>query len=1251
MPYRAVMKSACRSIFSQFLRCACLSVFSSHVALAQSGEWSNFSGGRSRQLSVLGNESNAFRLVDPGVTGVQFTNRLAQERGATNRTLYNGSGVATGDIDGDGLVDLVFAGIENQVVLFKNLGGWNFSNITFSSGVRTTNLNCRGVNLADIDGDNALDLLVTANHVGVLCWRGDGKGKFIEMTREAGTYFPFGSLTTALADIDGNGSLDLYVANNRSEDIRDQGEVKLSLVGGKRTVPAALRNRLVLFEDQVLEYGEPDVLLLNDGRGRFRQAVWSNTFRDEAGKPLPGAPLDWGLSAAFRDLNGDRAPDLYVCNDFWTPDRIWLNEGNGNFRAAPPLAFRQTSASSMGVDTADLNFDGSPEVFVLDMLSRSAAARKRQMEAQRSFPNLPGVFTDRPQSLRNTLFLSRRDGTYAEIANLAGLAASEWAWQPIFLDADLDGHPDLLITSGHVQDVQDRDANLLIRARGRNYQSITNRDERRRAFIADMVANSLLYPPLKTPIVAFRNRGDLSFEDVTDKWGTALPGVHHGIATGDFDGDGDLDFAVNNLSAAATLYRNDFSKARVAVRLQGKKPNSQAIGAKVMLRGGAVPEQWQEITSGGRYLSGCDPLVVFGAGTSKTNMSLEITWRDGTRRIVSNVEANRYYEINQDSSLDLKQEQPSGVTKQPQFSDVSPRLGHIHHEALFDDFARQPLLPHRLSQQGPGVSWIDLDRDGWDDLVIGTGAGGSLGVYRNDQKGGFSRWTNAPFDQAFSRDTTTAINLPTHQSKSSVLVGLSSYEDARTNAALIRFDIEMRGLTAVLPDFSSSIGPLSAADFDGDHDLDLFAGARVIPGQWPRSGASHLIEKHFGKWNLRPLPGVTNATNATELPVSASLWTDLNSDGFPELVLAGEFGPVRIFKNNRGSLEPSEWTVLPTNGHSVPLEQITGWWTSLSAGDFDGDGQMDLVAGNWGINSEYKASQARPLKFYAGAFPGSPYFGTVETTFDTGLNTYVPTRPLDDFYSDLPFLVGKFSTFRAYSESSIDAVLGEHKQLASEYAANTLESVVLLNRKSHFELRPLPIEAQVAPIFGTVVADFDLDGNEDLFVAQNFFAMRLGIPRLDAGRGLLLRGDGRGAFSPLTGEESGIMVYGEQRGAAAADFDGDGRPDLAVTQNGAETKLFRNNTSRRGLRVRITGAPENLDGIGCILRLKQGNRYGPARELHAGSGYWSQNSAVTVLALPGERTAPVDLQVQWPGGRVRLIRIPEDAQEYDVSLN
>ena len=1231
------------------VRCTLFCWFSAMMILAQSAEWESFPGGRSRALDARGRGTNGFRLLDPVATKVLFTNTLSELRGATNRTLYNGSGVATGDIDGDGLIDVVFAGIENQIGVFKNLGGWNFSNVTQAAGILTTNLSYRGVTLADLNGDAALDLLVTANNAGVICWRNDGRGRFTDVTREVGTASPFGSLTVTLGDVDGNGSVDLYVANNRSEDIRDQGEVRLSVVGGKRTVPAALRNRLVLFGEQLLEYGEPDFLLLNDGKGRFRSANWTEYFKDEAGGALPGATLDWGLSAAFRDLNGDLAPDLYVCNDFWTPDRIWLNDGLGRFRAAAPLAFRQTSASSMGVDMADLNSDGTPEVFVLDMLSRSPAWRKRQMEAQRSFASMPGVFTDRPQSLRNTFFLSRGDGTYAEIANYAGLAASEWAWQPVFIDFDLDGQLDLLITSGHARDVQDRDANLLIRGRERNYQAIANPEERRRTFTSDLVQNMRLYPELKTPILAFHNRGGLRFEDVTELWGTDQPGVHHGIATADFDGDGDLDFAVNNLNSPAAIYRNDAAGPRVAVRLKGNAPNSQALGSLLVLRGGAVPEQRQEIIAGGRYLSGSDPMLVFAAGTNK-EMSLEITWRDGTRRTVRGIRADRIYEIVQDEKLDQPGKAALKAPERRWFTDVSAQLGHSHPETIFDDFSRQPLLPHRLSQLGPGVSWVDLDRDGWDDLVVGTGAGGRLGAFRNDQKGGLARWANAPFDQVLHRDSSTILNIPTDQSKTSLMVGLASYEDGRTNtASIFRFNIREGTRVAAWPDINGSIGPMAAADMDGDNDLDIFAGGRVLPGRWPRAGASLLLEKNGALWNSKQLP---RGTNETELPVSASLWTDLNLDGFPELVTAGEFGPIRIFKNDGGQLDSSAWVVRRADGSSLPLEEMKGWWISLSAGDFDGDGQLDLVAGNWGLNSEYSASVSRPLKLYAGAFPPSPSFAVVETTYDAALNTYVPTRPLDDFYSDLPFLTGKFPSFRAYSESSLEFVLGEHKQLTSEYTINTLETVVLLNRKTHFELRALPLEAQLAPVFGTAVADFDLDGKEDLFLAQNFFAMRVGVPRLDAGRGLLLRGDGRGGFTPVPGQESAILIYGEQRGVAVSDFDQDGRTDLAVTQNGAETKVYRNNTTRRGLRVRITGATENIDGIGCVMRLKRGTKFGPAREIHAGSGYWSQNSPVAVLSHPdGNEGAGLELQVRWPGGRVRSIQLPENVTEYHVSLN
>ena len=360
-----------------------------------------------------------------------------------------------------------------------------------------------------------------------------------------------------------------------------------------------------------------------------------------------GRPLDWGLAAMFRDLNDDGTPDLYVCNDFWTPDRVWINDGKGHFQALKKLALRCTSSSSMGVDFADLDRDGNLDFIVVDMLSRDPQLRKRQLPAQ--YPILTPVaeIDSRPQITRNTLFHNRGDGTYAEIASFSGLQASEWSWSAAFLDVDLDGYEDLLITTGHIKDTQDIDAESQIKARQHSWKGFTNAVERQKAFTRELMLHNRLYPPLDTPIVAFHNLGNLQFADVTKEWGTAAPGVHHSMAIGDFDNDGDLDFVVNNLGSAAGAFRNDSSAPRVAVRLKGAPPNTQAIGAKVNFLGGAVPRQSQEVIAGGRYLSGSDTELVFATGKAEKGMSLEIQWRNGKASLIRDLAANRIYEVNE----------------------------------------------------------------------------------------------------------------------------------------------------------------------------------------------------------------------------------------------------------------------------------------------------------------------------------------------------------------------------------------------------------------------------------------------------------------------------------------------------------------------------------------------------------------------------------------------------------------------------
>ncbi len=1187
---------------------------------AHAADWHEFPGGRWSALTVPTPGRTGFQLLGSSETGVAFTNVLREADGAQNRTLYNGSGVAAGDFDGDGRPDIVLAGLEGKLSLFRNLGGWRFTNVTADSGVVATNFMARGVVLADINGDGALDLLLSANGAGVRSWINDGHGHFTDFTTNAGTASRLGSMTMALADVDGNGTPDLYIANNRTDDIRDRGQVKLISVKGQVIVPPAMTNRLVLKDGQLLEYGEPDRLLLNDGTGKFTAVSWTNgTFLDEAGHALTGAPLDWGLTATFRDLNGDGAPDLYVCNDFWTPDRLWLNDGAGHFHAAPALALRQTSGSSMGVDIADVNGDGLPDLFTVDMLSRWPSWRKRQSAAQAGVINLPGVIADRPQSLRNTLQLARGDGTYAEVAELAGLSASEWAWQPLFLDVDLDGRPDLLITSGHAHDVQDLDAQAAVDGRQRSFDGFTNAVERRLAFTRSQLANMPLYPPLATPIIAFHNRGDLHFDDVTGDWGTGQPGVHHGIATADFDGDGDLDLVVNNLNGPATLYRNESAAPRIAVRLIGRTPNTQAVGAVVTLNGGAMPVQRQEVVLGGRYLSGSDPQLMFAAGKPGTPLTLEVRWRNGKRREIHDVQADRLYELTEDASLDQPVAESKPARPTPLFADASGQLGHLHQESLFDDFARQPLLPRRLSQAGPGVAWFDWDGDGWEDLAIGSGSGGQLAVFRNDRHGGFTLATNLPTE----RDQVALA-----ASGRQLFIAESNYEDGQTNGAAIQMVESGKAPTAIFPATTNAVGAIALADMDGDGVLDLFIGGRVIPGRWPEAASSTLLRNEGGKF-------VVAQTFDRIGMVTSAIWSDLTGDGFPELVLACEWGPIKLFRNEHGQLVPWDPEIISPEvpgDKPVPLSHLTGWWSGVAAGDFDGDGRLDLIAANWGENSAYRASTERPQVLLAGDWAGDGSLGIVETVFDPERSTLTVARPLSELSRGLPFLAGQFSSHRAFSEMSLDQVLGPQRAEAHEWRAVELRSMVLLNRGDHFEAHSLPQAAQLAPAFSPVVTDFDGDGHEDVFLSQNFFATRPGVSRLDAGRGLLLRGDGRGGFTAVPGQESGALIYGEQRGAATADFDHDGRPDLVVSQNGAATRLFRNTTGKPGVRVRLVGPAGNPDGLGAVVQIRSGGFAGPAREIHGGSGTGSQDAAITILARPDVFNNTCNIEVRWPGG-------------------
>ena len=1218
-------------------------------------DWQGGDGFRSASLPVAPQGKPGFTRMLPTTTGITFTNLCPESLHLTNQIFLNGSGVAAGDMDGDGWCDLFFASVGGPCALYRNLGDWKFQDTTREAGVACEGIPATGAAFADLDGDGDLDLIVNSIGAGTHIFYNDGKGHF---TRRFMLNEKKGGMSLALADIDGDGFLDLYITNYRPSGLMDMpnarawfrrvgGKLAVDKIDGRPMTDPAFTNRFIVDERQgIQEQGEVDALYRNQGGTNFVAVSFTDgAFLDEDGKPLREPPYDWGLSAMFRDINRDGLPDLYVCNDFFSEDRFWLNLGGGRFQLCPRLTLRHTSLFSMGLDFADINRDGLDDFLVLDMLSRDHRQRMRQMGDP--FPPLltPGQIEDRPQYGLNMLFLNRGDGTFAEIAQLSGVDASEWSWMPIFLDVDLDGWEDLLVSTGNERAARDPDVVEQLR---------TLRKERQLSD-AEIFQARKAFPRLATGVVAFRNRGDLTFEDVPASWGLDSKSVANGMALADLDNDGDLDLVVNYFHDAVGIYRNEASAPRVAVRLKGNAPNSTGIGARIRVTGGPVPQS-QEIICGGRYLSSDQPMRVFAAGSAANRLTIEVIWRSGKQSVIRDALPHRAYEIAEAAAT--APHQPSPINHQPFFTDVSDLLHHTHHDDPFDDFARQPLLPHRLSQLGPGVAWFDLDGDGWEDLIIAGGRAGRLAVFHNDGKGKFQRLEDAPLTQPIARDQTTVLGWRDPGGQALLLAGSANYEDGLTVGGAVRqFNLAAKTVEDAVPGQPSSTGPLALADVDGDGQLDLVVGGRVVPGRYPEPASSLVFRGTADKF-------VQDEENSQRLAqvglVSGAVFSDLDGDGDPDLVLACDWGPLRLFRNEAGKLRPWEARLTWNNGGTIThqpstinhqpftIAHLTGWWTGVTTGDFDGDGQLDIVAANWGRNTRYERHRAQPLRIFYGDLDGDGTTDLVEAHFDRGLKQLVPDRSLDALAKALPFLRERFTppwANRTYSESSVEEIFGDRLKTAKHWEAAWLESTVLLNRGDHFEARPLPIEAQMAPAFGVCVADLDGDGNEDIFLSQNFFAVQPETPRSDAGRGLLLRGDGKGGFAAVPGQASGIKVYGEQRGCAVCDYDQDGRADLVVTQNAAATKLFHNESAKPGLRVRLIGGSGNPSAVGAALRLIHVQRQGPLREIHAGSGYWSQDSAVQVLSRSEQ---PSGIWVRWPGGRITTAELAKEAQEIEV---
>ncbi len=1209
--------------------CVLLSVLTVVSGGAQA-DWEQGSGFRRRALSVPEGGSSGFALMSSEQTGVTFQNELKERSVALNRIYENGSGVASADVNGDGLPDLYFCNQEGGNRLYLNMGDWKFTDVTEESGVGIDGKHSTGCVFADVDGDRDADLFVNAIGGGTRLFINDGSGRFSEQ-RSSDFNRQGGATSMALADIDGDGDLDLYVAHYQNETLKDappglKPEVKI--IDG---IPVAFpEDRFKVLESglkggvMLHELGEPDQLYINDGKGNFHPIEpGDGTFLSASGVPLEVPLHGWGLSVMLRDLNGDRAPDIYVCNDYVNSrDRIWINSGSGTFQPIGDFQLRNMSLSSMSIDFADINNDGHEDIFVADMLSRHHVFRQRQRANHHNVGfNFPVESSDyQPEVNRNTLFLNRGDDSFAEIARFSGLHAGEWTWSAAFMDVDLDGYPDLIVTNGHGHDVLHADVlkELSTKPQGRTP--------------SERLANLRRFPSLKTKNLIFRNQGDLTFRETGAEWGFDFQGISHGMAFSDLDLDGDLDVIVNNYLTPCSLYRNESSATRVGVLLKGQAPNTEGVGAVVEVMQGTV-KQIRSVINGGRYLSDDGPLISLAINAlSKQSMKLKVTWRSGEISEISNVLPNCLYEISE-PGYDRYLDPPLKETPDPTFVDVSQLLNHVHQDEPFDDFKVQALMPYKRSHRGPGISLWDIDGNGWDDIVIGAGRGGTMAIYRNDGVGGFQLF-NGP--QA-SRDQMSLLGWRKDRADFMMLVGSSNYEDGQsTGTGLARFDVRSKRIDEVLPAQAWAFGPMAMADVDLDGDLDLFVGGNLKAGQYPLTAPAHLLRNEKGIFKVDPEWDQVFADSGV---VNGVVFSDLDMDGDPDLALACEWSPIRIFLNEKGLFQErtEEWG----------LKDYSGIWNGIATGDFDLDGRPDIIAGNFGRNTRYQPYLQKPYRLHYATDSESSSKVLIESNYDEETGGYVPWRDLKAVSSVVPKLGLVFRNTAAYASASAGDLLGHIQNPMEKVQINTLDSMVFLNRGTHFEPLSLPASVQFAPVFGMAVGDYNADGLQDVFLAQNFFSVEKETGRYDAGRGLWLKGMGRGRFKAIPGHKSGIRIYGQQRGCALFDFDRDGRLDLVVGQNGEDTKLYRNNSVESGLRVRLLGPSQNLYGIGAQVRgMYQGGKQGPIYEIQSGSGYLSQNSPVVVL---GGRKNLKTVLVRWPGGRVAQTEIPESANEVVIN--